>query len=317
MDRFSYRVFKFSCDKGLIEPGDKIVVSLSGGVDSMCLFCLLLTFKKRIKFDIHLVHFNHGLREDSLGEETFLKDLATRKGVPITVFHAVHFKGTSGIQQKAREWRYHHLNETLKNLDYNKIALGHHLNDLVETQIWRLLRGASLFSLNPIDTINLPYIRPLLRIRKKELENYLLEIGQEWCEDRSNFEDDYTRNLIRNQLIPMMQQSAGDRFEEKMLALNEDAQKLKRAFEKQIPVSTIEADEIAFDTILRLDPIFSMELIHRFLLHHGQTEVSRAQIEDVYKLVKSKRGNWQIVLKNSQVVMGKNKRIKIQSSIKG
>ena len=217
MDRFSYRVFKSSCEKGLIQPGDRLIVSLSGGIDSMSLFCLLHSFSKQIELDLHLVHFNHGLREESHQEESFLRDLAKQRGVPFTVFKATFLKGMSGIQQKARDWRNSHLIEVLKERHFNKIALGHHLDDLVETQVWRLLRGASLFSLSPIQDINLPYIRPLLRFRKQDLEKYLLSINQTWCEDRSNLENEYTRNVIRNQLIPLMQEQAGGRLVEKLM----------------------------------------------------------------------------------------------------
>ena len=279
----------------------------------MSLFCLLLSFKTRLPFDIHLVHFNHGLREESQEEERFLRDLAEKKQVPLTVLRASHLKGSPGVQQKARDWRYHHLTRLLKDLVCNKIALGHHLDDLVETQVWRLLRGASLFSLNPIQPINLPYIRPLLRSRKEELESYLLDIGQKWCEDRSNDTSDYTRNLIRNQMIPQMRKLSGGRFEEKMEALNNDAQSLRLDFEKQIPPAIIEAEEIGYQTFLALSPIFATELIHRFLLHHGQSEVSRAQIEDIYRLVKTHRGNWQVVLKKNRVIVGRNKKISIKN----
>jgi len=309
MDSFSYRVFTFSRQNGLIQPGERLIVSLSGGIDSMSLFCLLHSFSKQMALDLHLVHFNHGLREESLEEEDFLRDLANQKGVPITVFSSTSLKGTSGIQQKARDWRNDCLIEVLKEQKFDKIALGHHLDDLVETQIWRMLRGASLFSLNPIQESSPPYIRPLLRFRKQDLENYLLSINQEWCQDRSNFENDYTRNIIRNQLIPVMEEQAGGRLVDKMLALNDDAYQLKLDFENQVPAATIESEELGYQSILSLSPVFAKELIHRFLLHHGQTEITRTQIEDIHKLVKLNQGNWQIGLKQDKIITGRDKTV--------
>ena len=311
MDSFSYRVFTLSREKGLIRPGDRLIVSLSGGVDSMGLFCLLHSFSKQIALDLHIVHFNHGLREESRQEEEFLRDLAKRQGVPITVFKATSLKGATGIQQQARDWRNKHLIEVLNEQKFNKIALGHHLDDLVETQIWRMLRGASLFSLNPIQESNPPYIRPLLRFRKQDLENYLLSINQRWCEDRSNSENEYTRNVIRNQLIPIMQEQSGGRLADKMLALNDDAHHLKLDFECQVPPATVESEELGYPSILTLSPVFAKELIHRFLLFQGQTDITRSHIEDIYRLVKLNRGNWQIVLKNDCIITGQDKKLTI------
>ncbi|MCP4751135.1 MAG: tRNA lysidine(34) synthetase TilS [Proteobacteria bacterium] len=316
MDAFSYEIFRFSCSAGLIETRDKIIVSLSGGIDSMSLFRLLYDFREKVEIDLRLVHFHHGLRTESDDEEAFLRGLADEKGVPISVVEATHLKGKKDMQNRARQWRYRHLNQIMVEAGFNKIALGHHLNDLVETQIWKILRGGSLFSFNPMQESSPPYIRPLLNTPKEELRNYLLRIKQKWCEDPSNNSNDYTRNIIRNQLIPIMKQCSGGRLEEKFLALNRDSQSLKHYFDQLVSNHIYESDHIDYGTIAGLAPLFALELIHRFLIHHDQPEINRANIQRIYELVMTNRGNWSITLKNNRAVVGKNKKVRYVENLK-
>lgn len=312
LDRFSYSIFRFASENGLIAAEDKIIISLSGGIDSMCLFRLFHAWREKIPLGLHLVHFNHGLRKESANEEIFLRDLAGKMNFPISVITASHFKGQKGVQNKARKWRYYHLTEIMNKIRFGKIALGHHLDDLMETQIWKMLRGGSLYSLNPMQEKVMPFIRPLLRTRKEELRNYLLDIKQSWCEDQSNYSGDYTRNMIRHELVPLMKKCAGGtKLEEKFLALNDDARHLKQCFEGLVSVQWIQNDILAYQTIKSLAPVFAYELIHRFLLFNGQVEINRRNIQRIYELVVSNRGNWTIDLKKNYILLGKNKMISV------
>ena len=274
MNRFCYQIYKNSLAGELIQNGDRIIVSLSGGVDSLSLSCLLCEFREKIDLQLHWVHFNHGLRAESLQEETFIRDLAAQKNISLDVIKTDALNGEKGMQNKARQWRYDNLLRIRTKLSYDKIALGHHLNDLIETQIWRLLRGSSLFSLNPMVKVNLPYIRPLLHTSKSALESYLRETGQEWCEDSSNASDDYTRNLIRHKIVPIMQQCAGGNLEEKFLGLDTDAHLLKDMFQENVPPDCYERNSLAYSVIMDYHPLFAHELIHRFLLYNGQLEIN-------------------------------------------
>ncbi len=311
MDRFSYHLFKFSEENQLIEKGDKILVSISGGVDSTSLFRLLHAFREKIDMQLHLVHFHHGLRKESDEEERFISALADRYTTPLSVIKATHLKGASGMQNSAREWRYRHLNQVMRQLDYRKIALGHHLDDLIETQIWRMLRGGSLFAFNPMQVLSLPYIRPLLNTRKEELTAYLRKIGQDWTEDMSNQADDYTRNMIRNQILPLMKDCAGGRLAEKLLALNDDATQLKYFFNDLVPTHKYQQKELSFRMISELNPIFAKELIHQYLIYNNQLEITRASINRIYELVTGNRGGWLVCLKNGISVLGKSKKISL------
>lgn len=311
MDKFSYKVFQFVTRKKLIEAGDKVVISISGGIDSMSLFRLFHTFSESINLSIHLVHFHHGLRCESDEEEAFIRTLADQKNTPLTVIRTDHFAGQKGMQNQAREWRYENLLRTMNEVGGNKIALGHHLNDLLETQLWRMMRGASLYSLNPMREKSLPYIRPLLRTKKEELKQYLLAIGQEWREDQSNQSNDYTRNMIRNRLVPVMMECSGGKLEEKFLALSDDAELLRLDFESIVSKESYETDTVPYQSINLLSPLMAIELIHRFLLYHGQDEINRDNLKRIHDLVKSNKGNWKIALKYGVTIMGKHKVLSI------
>ena len=138
----------------------------------MSLFCLLHSFSKQIELDLHLVHFNHGLREESHQEESFLRDLAKQRGVPFTVFKATFLKGMSGIQQKARDWRNSHLIEVLKERHFNKIALGHHRDDTIETLLLNLFYSGQTKAMPPrlrSDDGRNVVIRPLIYCAEDDL----------------------------------------------------------------------------------------------------------------------------------------------------
>lgn len=311
MHRFCYHIYKTSLTDGLIQKGDKIIISLSGGIDSLSLCCLLCEFREKIDLDLHWVHFNHGLRKESRSEEAFVRSLALSRNIPIDIIKTDTLIGQKGMQNKARQWRYENLERIRSERGFQKIALGHHLNDLIETQIWRMLRGGSLFSFNPMVPSNPPYIRPLLHTPKSDLESYLRDIGQAWCEDASNAENDYTRNIIRNRLIPEMQKCAGGNFDTKMMALDTEARLLKELFQETIPPQSYQCEHLTYEQINATPPLFAYELIHRFLIHHGQTEISRSNIDLIFKKVHSNVGNWSINLKAGSQISGRYKLITI------
>ena len=278
----------------------------------MSLCCLLLDFREKIDLDFHWVHFNHGLRSESENETEFIRDLARKKDIPATIINTEELSGQKDMQNRARQWRYENLNRIMTEYGFDKIALGHHLNDLAETQIWRMLRGGSLFSFNPMQMKRYPYIRPLIHTPKRDLEKYLLEIGQDWCEDASNSESDYTRNLIRNELMPLLQDCAGGKLEEKLLALDHDARLLKEFFQQQVPQTHYQCESLRYSTIASYPPFFARELIHRFLIHHGQTEINRANVELIFEQINSNRGNWSIDLKEGVQISGQHKVVTIR-----
>lgn len=311
MDRFSYSVFQFCQACHLIQNGDKIAISISGGADSVGLFRIFQNFKEKLDINLHLIHFHHGLRKESDQEEMFIRELADAYKTPLTIKKADHLKGVKGMQNIAREWRYENLLTITQQLGFNKIAIGHHLDDLMETQIWKLIRGGSLFTLNPMQAAELPYIRPFLNTPKQAIKDYLVKLGQAWCEDASNQSCDYTRNLIRNRIIPLMEECSGGNLSEKFLGINNDANELRNYFSSIIPSFTYQTDCIPYSVLNGLNKVFAAEVLHQFFLFHKQEEITRKNIEKILDLVQKNQGNWKVILKHGFYVQGRKKMISI------
>lgn len=189
--------------RNLISPGDRILCGVSGGADSMALVNILLELREKIKFDIFICHINHNLRGDeSKNDENFVREFCTEKNLELLV-KSVHIKGS---EQSGREARYKCFDEALGYFNANKIATGHHADDVLETFIINMVRGTGLRGLCSVPETRLNIIRPLLRIKRDEIECYLSQINQPYVTDHTNLENNYTRNKIRNLVVPILKQ---------------------------------------------------------------------------------------------------------------
>lgn len=312
MTLFVWKFYEFCKSKQLFLSQDKIIVSVSGGIDSVALLCLLHELQKNIPFDLHIVHFNHGIRNESDKEQEFVCDLAKSKNIPIIIKNCNLKQCSSDVQNTARKWRYEELIKIKQQKKINKITLGHHLNDLVETQLWKLTRGSSLFSLKSMQIKNGIWIRPLLHLKKEDLKKYLLQKKQTWIEDSTNKDNDYTRNQIRNTIVPLLQKCSGGKLEEKMLSLSKESEYLNQQFLTHPATKYIKKTKIPYSIIKETPPLFSKEIIHRYLLFNGVEEVNRYHIEKIYELVHSNKGGWIVQLKNYVCVKGSQKNIIVQ-----
>ena len=188
----------------LIAEGDRIVLALSGGIDSMVLADLLL----KTKVDFVVAHCNFHLRgEESDGDERFVREFAEKHGIRCFVKHFetekhATEKGVS-IEMAARDLRYAWFEELRQQLGYDKIAVAHHADDQAETFFINLLRGAGLRGLKGMQPQNGVIIRPMLWASREQIHQYAVENNITWREDHTNAETVYLRNKIRNQLLPV------------------------------------------------------------------------------------------------------------------
>ena len=210
----------------LINKGDRILVALSGGVDSMVLAELL----RREGYDIAFAHCNFHLRgAESDGDEQFVREYAERVGVKLFVrqFDTLQFVENQkvSVEMAARELRYTWFNELIKqnvisteannhpvistersewrNLQFDKLALAHHADDQIETFFINLLRGSGIKGLKAMQPCNGKYIRPLLWASREEIKQFAIENGIQWREDSTNSDTVYLRNKIRHDLMPV------------------------------------------------------------------------------------------------------------------
>jgi len=191
---------------GMFNTGDKVVVGVSGGSDSVCLLHLLSGLKK-LRLELIVAHFNHRLRgKESERDEKFVKKTSEELGLPFVSDSAdtISFKNREGlsVEDAARQLRYIFYQEVLDKYDADKIATAHTLEDQAETVLMRMLRGSGSSGLSGIPPVNDTIVRPLLGISKDKITNYLKSKKIKWIEDSSNSSSIFLRNKIRNELIP-------------------------------------------------------------------------------------------------------------------
>ncbi|MCM8801574.1 MAG: tRNA lysidine(34) synthetase TilS [Candidatus Omnitrophica bacterium] len=195
----------------LIEKADKILIGVSGGPDSVALLYILNKLKRELAITLHIAHLDHMLRKDSYKDRLFVEELAKRLKIPITCGQ-LNVKGLArhrSLEEVAREVRLNFFFKVAEAIKAKKIALGHNLDDQAETVLMRILRGTGLYGLAGIlpkrEISGFQIIRPLIELRRKEIEAYLKRIKIKPCIDKSNLEDIYFRNKIRNKLIPLLE----------------------------------------------------------------------------------------------------------------
>ena len=196
----------------MLSKQDKVIVGVSGGADSICLLFMLIELQKEIDFSMAAVHVHHGLRGESAdADEKYVEEMCKKLGVKFYSFHEnvkEYAKETGTTEEEAgRNVRRNVFQKVLKEEQGTKIALAHHKNDNVETFLWNLCRGTGLKGLGGILPVVGEYIRPLLCLKREEIELYLQERKIYYCTDETNLENDYTRNRIRNQMIPYMEET--------------------------------------------------------------------------------------------------------------
>ena len=188
---------------------DKIVLAISGGMDSVCMLHMFWRLAKKINIDFLVVNFNHTLRKESVNEANVVKNLSLKLGIMCFV-EKIDVKKHSkihsvSIETAGRELRYLSLEKIASEYKCNKIATAHNANDNAETVLMWLLRGTGNFIGIPQKRElkrNIVIIRPLLPIKRKFIEEYVKSHDLKFCVDKSNFSDVYTRNKIRLSLIP-------------------------------------------------------------------------------------------------------------------
>ena len=265
---------EFIKEKNLINPGEKILLTVSGGMDSSVAAHLF----SKTDFDFGIAHCNFSLREgESDGDAEFVKKLAEnfQKPFHIKCFDTQIFaeKNKYSIQEAARILRYKWFEEISIEYNYQKIATAHHLDDSIETFFINLLRGTGTAGLKGISAMKEKIIRPLLFATRKEIEEYACENKINYREDLSNASDDYLRNRIRHHIIPVLKQNA-EGFEDNMEKLMDDFsliteivnQRMKLWQQKHVQTDEAGNSRIPMDKILneKNASTFLSLLLHSF-----------------------------------------------------
>ena len=309
----------------LISPGDKIVIGVSGGPDSICLLHILNDIKNEFNFEIYVAHVNHMIREVADNEteyvENFCKVLGVRCFVKKVDVISIAKQEKRGTEETGRDIRYKFFDEVALNVGANKVATAHNKNDKIETIIFNMLRGSGISGLKGIETIrDEKYIRPLIEVERNEIEDYCKKNDLEPKYDESNYENIYTRNKIRNIVLPYIQKEFNPNFIKTMERLSEVATEeneylnniTKEAFEKvRLTVSNNVKIELNLKKFNNLELVIKRRVIIYTInrLLGSNQGIEKVNIDDIIKLCDRNIGNKFLIPIKRLKVLIKDKKI--------
>ena len=300
----------------LIKNGDNIVIGVSGGPDSMALLNALINLKEtsKIKYEITVVHINHMIRKEADEETEFVKEFCKKNGIECYVkrekVEALAEKQRIGTEEAGRKLRYSFFEEIAQKVNANKIATAHNANDNAETVLMNIIRGSGTSGLKGIEPIREnKFIRPLIECRRDEIEEYCNNQNLNPRIDKSNFENVYTRNKVRNMLIPYIKENFNPNIISSLNRLSELARNENGFIEKEVEnaYKKIIIKEIlgnkAFEgknkIILDLKAFNKLDLVikNRLMLYTigkvlgSSQNIEKVHIQDLIKLCSNNIGN--------------------------
>ena len=283
-------VQKFIEEKKLFNLQDKILVALSGGADSVALLRVLLS----LGYTCECAHCNFHLRGlESDRDEAFVRQLCEKQGIPL---HVTHFDTSAyakehhiSIEMAARELRYEWFEHIRKEIGASAIAVAHHRDDSVETFLLNLMRGAGINGLKGIPVKNGLIVRPLLSVSREDILDYLQAIHQDFVTDSTNMEDEYMRNKIRLNIIPVMKEvnpSIMETIQETTFRFSEISNIYRQDRTEAITRKVISTSPDMFRISLAdiLEDLAPLSLLHEVLFPKG---FNASQIQDIYRSLSS------------------------------
>ena len=290
----------------LIQAGDKIVLGVSGGPDSISMLNILNEIKDELNFEIYVAHINHMIREEAKDDEKYVQKYWEKNNIQFFVkkvdVRQIANAEKKGTEETGRKIRYEFFEEVMQKVGANKIAIAHNKNDKIETIIMNLLRGSGISGLKGIEPIrDNKYIRPLIECERQEIEQYCEDNRLNPRIDKTNFENDYTRNKIRNIVIPYIKKEFNPNIIETIDRLSQVATEESDYVDKQ--ANKIYQDLLIERTqnqiVLKLKEFNEQEKVikGRIILLAtkqlmGSTQgIEKIHIEDIIKLCSNNIGN--------------------------
>lgn len=311
----------------LIESGDKLVLGVSGGPDSISMLNVLREIDEDetidLKFQIVVSHINHNIRKEAKEDEEFVKKYCDENNIKFFSksidVEKIANNSKIGIEEAGRKVRYEFFDEVLKKTNSNKIAIAHNKNDKVETMIMNVLRGSGLLGLKGIEPKRGKYIRPLIEIEREKIEEYCEEKNLNPRIDKTNFDNTYSRNKVRNVVIPYIKQEFNPNIIKTLDRLSELVKEEDTYVEKQVEKAYKEIfiEENNEEIILNLKKFNNYEKVikSRIVLYtitrlFGSSKgIEKIHIDDILKLCKNNIGNKFLTPNKNLKVLVKNHKI--------
>ena len=309
----------------LIENGDKLVLAVSGGPDSMAMLNLLYKLKneKGINFNFCVAHVNHMIRKEAKEDEEYVKKYCKQKEIDFYSksidVQKIANNNKVGTEEAGRYARYKFFDEILEKTASNKIAIAHNKNDKAETIIMNLIRGTGITGLKGIEAKRGKYIRPLIECKRDEIEEYCEKENLNPRIDKTNFQNIYTRNKIRNIVIPYIEKEFNPNIIETINRLSELVEEEENYMEKQVEKTykNIVLEEKEKEIVLDLKlfnneekVIKSKVIIYTITRLFGTSkEISKIHIDDLIKLCNNNIGNKYLTPNKNIKILVKNHKI--------
>lgn len=300
--------FDYITGHHMLHPGDRVVVGVSGGADSLCLLHVLSCLKESLSIELRAVHVHHGLRgteadRDAAFTETVCEDLAIKCYVEwIHVDEEAKARGIS-VEEAGRLARYRILEAAAETWEGEypgervKIAVAHHKADSVETILLNLFRGSGLKGLSGISPLRGRIIRPLLWAGKEEILDYLKEESLNYVTDSTNAENEYARNRIRNQILPLITSEINAGAAENILRAGSLIEKADAYFEKRAEEWLELWDDQKTGCLPVQELIWEEEIVRGYIIRRELLrlscplkDITAGHIEDVLSLLQKQTG---------------------------
>lgn len=282
----------------LIDKNDKILVAVSGGPDSISLLDILF----KLGYDVCVAHINHGLRENAIYDENFVKEFCEKRDIPCYIKRINLKENLNGMstEEAGRKARYEFFDEICVKYGCTKIATAHNSNDNVETVIMNMIRGSGLSGLKGIEPKRGNIVRPLIEIPRKEIEEYCEKNNLNPRHDESNDETKYTRNKVRLELIPYIEKNINSNVINNITRMSEIISEEERFILDMVNTSYNEIvqketeNEVICNLKLfnKLDIVIKKRLILKLIIKvlGNAKDIEKVHIDDIVKLCENNVG---------------------------
>ena len=303
------KVFDFCRQQGMFRAGEKVVLGVSGGADSVCLLTILCALKSRLAIELYVAHVNHGVRQEAAEDCAYVEKLCRELGVSF-------YQKSIDMNALAKEWkcsgeeagrnaRYSFFRELAQQIKAEKIAVAHNMGDSAETMLFHLFRGSGLAGLSGILPLRGSIVRPLLCLERREIEEYLEKREIFYCHDRTNDGDDYTRNRIRHHILPYAETEIAEGAVRNVyeatrhIAQAQDfvEQQVEEAWRKVLFHKSESCIQLDIEGLLNLHIVLQKGILRKAvgILAHGVKDITREHIEGLLSLAEE-TGNRRICL---------------------
>ena len=309
----------------LIEKGDKIVLGVSGGPDSIAMLDILKDLRNKFEFEIYVCHLNHMIRgQDAINDQKYVEQYCNKNQIEFFTKNVniieISNNQKIGTEECGRNARYNFFEEILEKTKSNKIATAHNKNDNAETVLMHLLRGSGISGLKGIKPIrNNKFIKPLIECDRKEIEEYCKQKNLNPCIDKTNFENTYTRNKIRNIVIPYIKKEFNPNIIETLFRLSEvvssEDEFLDRITQKEFENIVLLENEHQIDLKLKEFNLLDNVIKNRLILLTTKklfgtvNGIEKINIDDIIKMCNKNIGNKFLMPNKNLKVMVKDKKI--------